>query len=874
MARLIVREQGKEKVYEIKEDVITIGRVNENHIAIRDPRSSRKHCKIVRTPQGFKVFDLKSRNGIFLNGKPVEEEDLQSGDKIEIGDTVILFEGEAALAEEPSSAEWCLKVTAGPQKGKVFLLGRDPALIGRHKAADFSLEDEQVAIHHAQILPTEEGFLLADLNSKEGTFVNGKKIKKVLLKAEMIITLGKTHFRFCKTSSDAAPSPVTPSAPSPSRETKEHQESSSSLDEVEEITIGDDDSSDEEKPAEKPEKKRPSRRQPQKKADPDLEEEVLGMPSQADFEAINLEGIGETSTTVTVLVSLGVTLVSVFLLIVGIDFFARLLSPESPDPAKKGNLVKNWSFEETKEMVPENWKLTGGAVLDKEQFLGGKFSLMLNGKAGSVAEGQGEKVLVSSKKIYFLRYYIKMEGAGPSGVRVHWSNEDTGYSRKDYPLFQEGNSDWKEVTALLQPPRRANTLQVSFLTLGKSGTVWFDRIHLEERNTADSEYLAEAYVVEMEKNLSLQVDSRGLFSLKGSSPSTTYLYRGELQLFTSSPEGLSHQAMALITQNPQFKGSSLFVEGKIYHKETGKWYPFREEISKKEDHLEVSFEVSADDPLPLLSLAALKGSSLDLSLPSQKEKLSNKFQLPAVSEIALGEGASKAVFYFPEKASIKGLTEGKRSYLIFEWKNTGKVRFWITRTSKTEREEEARRTAQALAFSKQGQMEEAIKAWREIEKIFSYNPVLVQKAREKIQTFEGIQEAYLRELERIRQDIESLESPFLVESSRKKCETIVRSFPSFSSQASEILKRLDSLEAELKQKEHRRKARELLERANNILGQGLTSQDSQTLALAAAYYREILLHYKEDNLITREATHKLGLIHQRIQHSFEKLLKR
>ncbi|RME86961.1 MAG: FHA domain-containing protein, partial [Planctomycetota bacterium] len=84
MARLVIRDQGKERVYRIEENIVSIGRVQDNHIVIKDPRSSRKHCQLVKTEKGYKIVDLKSRNGILVNGKPVKEALLRDGDKISI----------------------------------------------------------------------------------------------------------------------------------------------------------------------------------------------------------------------------------------------------------------------------------------------------------------------------------------------------------------------------------------------------------------------------------------------------------------------------------------------------------------------------------------------------------------------------------------------------------------------------------------------------------------------------------------------------------------------------------------------------------------------------------------------------------------------
>ena len=66
-AKLIIRENGSERIVDLKVRT-TIGRAQENDIAIDDINSSRRHCQIERNPNGYEVVDLKSRNGTLVNG--------------------------------------------------------------------------------------------------------------------------------------------------------------------------------------------------------------------------------------------------------------------------------------------------------------------------------------------------------------------------------------------------------------------------------------------------------------------------------------------------------------------------------------------------------------------------------------------------------------------------------------------------------------------------------------------------------------------------------------------------------------------------------------------------------------------------------------
>ena len=64
---------------------ITIGRKSSNGVRLLDPKVSRTHAKIQATEEGFRIEDLKSRNGIYINEKKSRNRLLRSGDKIKIG---------------------------------------------------------------------------------------------------------------------------------------------------------------------------------------------------------------------------------------------------------------------------------------------------------------------------------------------------------------------------------------------------------------------------------------------------------------------------------------------------------------------------------------------------------------------------------------------------------------------------------------------------------------------------------------------------------------------------------------------------------------------------------------------------------------------
>lgn len=78
---------------------------------------------------------------------------------------------------EKSKDEVALLIAqSGPLNGQRWAL-RDHLLIGRDEECDIVVPDRQVSRHHARISLTPEGALLEDLESKNGTHLNGKALE-------------------------------------------------------------------------------------------------------------------------------------------------------------------------------------------------------------------------------------------------------------------------------------------------------------------------------------------------------------------------------------------------------------------------------------------------------------------------------------------------------------------------------------------------------------------------------------------------------------------------------------------------------------------------------------------------------------------------
>jgi len=89
-----------------------------------------------------------------------------------------------------------LIVLAGPDEGRIFPLETETFLIGRSRATGTSLIDSHVSRVHCQVYLEDGKHVLADFESGTGTFVNGERIAKHILKTGDLIRVGQTSFQF------------------------------------------------------------------------------------------------------------------------------------------------------------------------------------------------------------------------------------------------------------------------------------------------------------------------------------------------------------------------------------------------------------------------------------------------------------------------------------------------------------------------------------------------------------------------------------------------------------------------------------------------------------------------------------------------------
>ncbi|OVE77019.1 hypothetical protein BVX97_00115 [bacterium E08(2017)] len=90
-----------------------------------------------------------------------------------------------------------LLAVSGPFQGQEFVMERDYFSIGNDPHSELVIEDSTISRRHCEIQFTEDGYVIRDLESTNGTFVQGIKIKEAFLDEGTEFQLGKTRLVFC-----------------------------------------------------------------------------------------------------------------------------------------------------------------------------------------------------------------------------------------------------------------------------------------------------------------------------------------------------------------------------------------------------------------------------------------------------------------------------------------------------------------------------------------------------------------------------------------------------------------------------------------------------------------------------------------------------
>jgi Nif-specific regulatory protein len=195
-----------DSTYFLTDAEIRIGRDPSNSLAISDLSLSRRHCVLSREQDSYKICDLDSRNGTFVNGGAVSEASLCHGDRISVGESVFVFldkdeDPDEAIVAAVEFDDAITQATTQIRPQDVLYLQPERILkqlpatsrLGRnlnallkisrvvHSISDLNQLQRQILELIFEVVPAERGAILLDDTGNEkfsSLFVHPRSVKR------------------------------------------------------------------------------------------------------------------------------------------------------------------------------------------------------------------------------------------------------------------------------------------------------------------------------------------------------------------------------------------------------------------------------------------------------------------------------------------------------------------------------------------------------------------------------------------------------------------------------------------------------------------------------------------------------------------------
>lgn len=209
---LTIRQPGHpDRALTLSEGATRLGRAEDNELVLADVGVSRRHARILVTRDRVRVEDLGSGNGTYYRGYRIKDHLVENGDEILIDPFTLRFDiaGKSDFADDEPTVKWAgdveqprLDVIVGNGLAQSSWPITDRGLtMGRSEQRDIILPDPAASRHHCTVLANHGDYVVRDMGSANGVFVNAKRVREAVLREGDRIRIGNTEFRFTTGSS-------------------------------------------------------------------------------------------------------------------------------------------------------------------------------------------------------------------------------------------------------------------------------------------------------------------------------------------------------------------------------------------------------------------------------------------------------------------------------------------------------------------------------------------------------------------------------------------------------------------------------------------------------------------------------------------------
>ena len=155
----MVLEVGRQTgtVVAIPDGELIIGRMPGCGLVLDDARASRRHAVVARRGAFLEVRDLGSRNGVLLNGHPVQQAPLADGDRITVGDSVMRVEGlgHVGLAEPVPTDGRGMRMPPPAQRSPSAASASPDVAVARVVVSGAAAQSPSAAVASAALAPAQ-----------------------------------------------------------------------------------------------------------------------------------------------------------------------------------------------------------------------------------------------------------------------------------------------------------------------------------------------------------------------------------------------------------------------------------------------------------------------------------------------------------------------------------------------------------------------------------------------------------------------------------------------------------------------------------------------------------------------------------------------
>jgi ABC-type multidrug transport system ATPase subunit len=183
---------GQVSYFPIQENMTVVGRSADATLSLPYRFISSTHFELRKIGNDFTIVDLKSTNGTLVNNKP-----LVPNEPVPIHNNTIIRIGDESFGSSIGLTFFNPLEMQAPQEGLVMtgstmvLEPSKPIILGRSFEADIRLDAPNVSRRHASLRKMGEQYILQDLDSANGTFVNDQRIQSSELQDGDLIGIGK-----------------------------------------------------------------------------------------------------------------------------------------------------------------------------------------------------------------------------------------------------------------------------------------------------------------------------------------------------------------------------------------------------------------------------------------------------------------------------------------------------------------------------------------------------------------------------------------------------------------------------------------------------------------------------------------------------------